>query len=258
MRWKLEPSPRGEELKRVPLDVHVACPACGGESWDRVEWRSEPDAPTARVRGVVCRACGHEEGPAYYVGRRRWPDPADEDDPPPLPEDPSAAQILDAASFPVYLPVAARLSCVAPDGWSWRPGRLEGVRMRASSRSQSVVVESGLDVLPLSHEERARMRLLNDLRAALPPFFDADHDVTMLKRRAATRPLQAAVDAAVARRVVLSIEREPADFVLVTLEERWVAGAAGILVAGWNVNVGEVALRRLRPDDDLAPPNVPH
>jgi hypothetical protein len=251
--WLSSDLTHAEELKRTPLDVKVACPDCGSETWDRVEWRAEPDEPTYRIRGVVCRSCGHLDF-AYPAGRLRRPEPPVDDDPSPLSDDPSAAEILKAASFPIYMPAEPRLSLcsLGATGWGSDSGRLEGVVLRAGDRERSLGVGSYTDRLPLTATDRARSHLLGELRSALPDVYDRDHDVATLKRHAALRPLHAAVESAPAVPVDIPVDGDPVEFVLVEHGGRWAANAPGIIVTGRNLTPGEVALRLLRPDDELA------
>lgn len=241
------------ELKRVPLDAEVACPECGDTSWDRVDWRADPDAPTARVRGVVCRSCGRIEA-VRSIGRLRRPDPPDVDDPCPLADDPSAGEVIEAAGFPVYLPAAPRLPRVevGARGWGSESGRLEGIILDAHDSERSVKVGSYTDRLPLTATDRARKHLARELRSALPDVFDRDPDVAALKRDTAYRQLWTAVESAPAVRIEVPVEGDPVEFVLVEHGGRWAANATGIIVVGRNVTPAEVALRLLRPDDELA------
>src|SRR3954463_12821211 len=95
-----------KELKRAPIEHPTRCPACGGRAWDQVEWRADPDMPFTRERGVVCATCGRPDGDEGYefVGRRRRP--RDGDDPfaweSPLPEEPTIADVANAADFSVF------------------------------------------------------------------------------------------------------------------------------------------------------------
>jgi hypothetical protein len=100
------PFQRGnKELKRTSIEHPTACPACGGSTWDQVEWRADPDVPFTRERGIVCTTCGRPDDDESYefVGRRRRP--RNGDDPfaweSPLPEEPTIADVANAAEFTV-------------------------------------------------------------------------------------------------------------------------------------------------------------
>lgn len=242
----------GEVLKLTSVPADVECPACGGTSWDKVEWRADPDAPTARVRAVVCRLCGHYEG-GELVGRRRRPEPEWPDEPSPLREDPSAAEIIAAARFPVY--ISARPPMARPARIAW--GSDADGLVHVSLGSSSVLVESYRRALPYSPAERARMRVVDELMKSVHGSFKDDIDVAMLERREARRRLEAAVDAVASREASLVVSGRRRPFVVVEHEGRWAAGADGVVISGYDVAPADVALRRLRRDDELSPPNVP-
>jgi hypothetical protein len=95
-----------KELTRIPIEHPTVCPACGGRSWDQVEWRAGPDVPFTRERGIVCSTCGRPDGDEGYelVGRRRRPRNGEH---PfawesPLPEEPTIADLANAAEFTVF------------------------------------------------------------------------------------------------------------------------------------------------------------
>jgi hypothetical protein len=196
---------------------------------------------------------------AAGVGRRRRSETAleEEVEPSPLPEDPSAADIARAARFPVYLPVRPRVAPVSLAGSGWRTNGIEHVSLHATARSKRLWVESYEDSLPYTPLERARMRIVQELIEDLHGTFDDDPDVAMLERREARRRLGRAVDAAGSRPALMVVGRRRREFVLIEHEGRWVAAADGVVVSGRNVAPEDVALRRLRPDDELASSNVP-
>ncbi len=107
-----------KELKRSAIEHPTACPACGGRSWDQVEWRADPEVPFTRERGIVCATCGRPDDDEGYefVGRRRRP--RNGDDPfgweSPLPEEPTIADVANVAEFTVFS---------VPGGVLWRSTR---------------------------------------------------------------------------------------------------------------------------------------
>jgi hypothetical protein len=236
----------GEVLKSTPLAANVPCPACGGAAWDKVEWRTEPDAPTPRVRAVVCRRCGHYDG-AESIGRLRRPEPEPVEVPSPLPEDPSAAEIVAAARFPVYVPARPPIGAVSQVGW----GSGDDGLVHIAFRGAQLWVDSFSDSSPYAPAERARMQVVRELMEGLRGTFDDDMDVHMLQRREARRRLEAAVEAAGSRSVSIVVSRRRREFALVEYDGYWAAAAEGVLVSGRDVAPEDVALRRLRPDDRL-------
>jgi hypothetical protein len=252
------PVPPEDELKRTPVDVEVRCPDCGGLSWDRVEWRAAPDAPTARKRALVCRTCGFYED-AEQIGRRRRPEPDLEFDPGPLPEDPSAAQLIEAAPFPVYVPSKPSRGHVRLRQHGWRPGSLTSVELAVGR--VSVRVDPASEEPSSTPLERARRRLASALDSDLIDAMSKeerglDDDVFWLKHRDGKRALDLAVQAASSRSLSLPVEREPVEFALVEHGGVWAASTQienhHVAVVGRRVAPEKVALRRLEPGDELA------
>jgi hypothetical protein len=241
--WLTDLSPVNE-LTRTPLEADVPCPKCGAETWDRVEWRADPDAPSERFRGLECRGCGHIEVP--YSVQKVGPSEAE------LGDSPSAAEILAAASFPVYVPDRPPFGRISFGGRGWHDERLGAVGLLASDAARAVRVWSYVDPGRVTPADTARAFLYRELEASLPAVSDADEDVVTLKRNAALRSLRAAADAARAETVTMAAEAGAKALQLVEHQGHWAASADGIMVAGRNVKPSEVALRLLRPDDELA------
>ena len=255
------PVPPEDELKRTPLDVEARCPNCEGLAWDRVEWRAPPDGPRARMRALVCRACGYYENPDL-LGRRRRPEADDEPDyemdPSPLPEEPTAADLLRLAPFPLYALATPRGRRPRLTQHSYRPGLTTSIVLEFGSTSVEVMLASEHPgYAPL---RRARDKLMSELRSDLLDKLAArsralDHDVFSLKLREAERPLQRAVDSAPPRTVSLPVEDDPVEFTLVEHGGAWAAGAEiddhYLTITGRRVAPEKIALRRLTPEDEL-------
>ncbi|MEA2484777.1 MAG: hypothetical protein QOC55_2724 [Thermoleophilaceae bacterium] len=238
---------RGKELKREALEADVACPACGGRGWDRVDWRVPPDEGGGRKRAVVCRACGHAPLGVGIVERRRADEPAYEEDPSPLSDEPTAAEIVRVAPFPVYVASAGR---PALSQTSWSAGEVLAVVLATGVAGASVEVTSaGRRVPP---EDAARGQLSSFLRQDLPIPQDLDPDVRQLKRAEMVRRLTSGVTDAPVETIALELEGEAVEVSLVEHGGAWAASTGTVTVKGRNVAPAEVALRRLRPGDELA------
>lgn len=238
---------RGKELKREALEADVACPACGGRGWDRVDWRAAPDEGGGRKRAVVCRACGHAPLGVGIVERRRADEPAYEEDPSPLSDEPTAAELVKVAPFPVYVTSAGR---PALSQTSWSPGEVLSVVLATRLEGASVEVTSvGRRVAP---EDAARGQLSRFLRQDLPMPQDLDPDVRQLKRAEMGRRLASGLADAPVESITLQLDGEAVEATLVEYEGAWAASTGTVTVKGRNVGPAEVPLRRLRPDDELA------
>jgi hypothetical protein len=238
---------RGKELKREALDADVACPACDGRSWDRVDWRGPADEGGGRRRAVVCRTCGHAPIGVGIVERRRADEPSYEEDPSPLSDEPTAAEIAKVAPFPVYVASSGR---PALSRTSWTAGVLLSVALATRLAEGSLEVTSaGRRVPP---EDAARGQLSLYLKQDLPTPRDLDADVTQLKRAEMGRRLTSGVTDAPVESITLQLDGESIEASLVEHEGAWAASTGTVTVKGRNVAPAEVALRRLRADDELA------
>jgi hypothetical protein len=185
-------------------------------------------------------------------------------DPSPLPEEPSAAELLEAVPFPVYALAAPRGRRARLTQHGWRPGQMTKIVLVFGSTSVEVMLASEYrGSTPL---ERARWKLMSALRSDLLDAMSAearalDDDVFRLKRREAERPLQAAVDAAPPRSVSLPVEDRPVEFTLVEHAGMWAASAQvddhHITIVGRRIDPEKIALRRLEQADELATGDAP-
>ena len=245
----------GEELKREALHADdVACPACDGRDWDRVEWRVEKHDGRERRGAVLCHTCGHAPIGVWIAERRTSRDePSPRASPPPLSPDPAAAEIIEAASFPVYVLDDPELVGPSYAGASWTEGRLLSISLGARRGEASVEVTSQFDgVSRIGTPRLVRNALEMYLMRRTPVERDPDDDVTALRRAEAQRRLWAAIERAPARAVALRVEDETVEAELVEHPDGWAANAGTVTVKGRDVSPDEVALRLLRPDDRLA------
>jgi hypothetical protein len=249
----------GEELKREALDAEdIVCPACGGRDWDRVKWRADKEVGRTRKRAVLCHTCGYAPMGVEILEPRRGADEPPVEDPRPLSPEPTAAEIVDVAPFPVYMLDEPELSGPRFAGASWTESGLLSVRLAARRDEMSVEVASSVDDGGLRPaRELARVTLVSYIFRDRRAERDPDREVTALRRAITWRGLMATLGRAPARSVSLRVGDLALDAQLVEHEGAWAASTGTVTVRGRNVAPGEVALRLLRSDDEFASACVP-
>ena len=244
-----------EELKREALDAHdVACPACGDHEWDRAEWAIETNDGRERRRAVLCHTCGHVAMGVEIVDPRPARDERElEVERDPLSTDPTAAEVVDVAAFPVYTLEGPELAAPSFQGASWTDGGLSSITLGAQLGEMSVEITSTIAVGGRAlAEELARAQLERYLLRHRPVEHDPDHDVTGLRTAETQRRLWAGLARAPARTVSLRLGDEAIEAELVEHGGAWAATAGSVTVKARNVAPEDVALRLLRPGDELA------
>jgi hypothetical protein len=260
------PAPAGKELERKPLaGGHTAggvCRACGSTgAWDVVHLRAPPGAPTTQLAGVVCRTCGRPHAGFGNTGRRRRPEPE------PEPDTREPAEIVAAASHPVYAVAAEGFHPGALVGWDVNADAPSYIRLsfyteRSGRRTWVEVISEDVDrkrVVALDEERRLRSTLVGlvQLRewGALEDATPEDQlDELWRGRLAFDRELELEVAALPAGSISFSVDGSPVPFTIVERGSVWAAAArmpgTDVLVVGRDIAPAEIALVSIRPDDN--------
>jgi hypothetical protein len=263
------PWPVDKELKRTRLaDADARCPACGTSSWDVVERRADAYATRSRLRAVVCHTCGWYDGGWEEVGRRRTPEPDLDDDfsHSPVSEDPTPAEVVKVAAFPVYGVADTRRGRRTLRGYGWDEDRVSSVTVAYERRSAGKKIEihvtsrrPGQWALP--DTDRAK----HALRTAIGD--DVWREVikqrrsieaTQLRRQELMRPVVARLEHAPVDRAVIRVGGVPTAFSVI--RDHGLAAAAAD-IDGVNLTVvcrgeavEEIELTQIpRPDDYFSP-----
>jgi hypothetical protein len=271
---EIVPAPAGKELKRESLPGGDAwggvCLACGNTgAWDVVHLRAPPDAPTTRLAGVVCRACGRPESGFGNAGRRRGPTP-----PEPEPDTREPAEIVAAASHPVYAVEAEGFDRGALIGWERNadPPRYITLSFYSERSERRMWVEVSSDhvnrkrIVELDDERRLRLQVLGlvqlrewgALEEATP---EGQLDELLRGRIAFDRELEHEVAALPADSIAVSVDGSPVPFTLIERGSVWAAAArmpgTDVLLVGRDIAPEEIALVRVRPEDNRVGPRYP-
>lgn len=192
----------GETRRRVLADADISCPACGGRAWD-VVWR-----PGART--TVCHTCGWSDGGWTDTGPGRATVRVElETVEPPLGDDPTVADVVAAAPFPVYGLVEE-----PADGFSFGwldDGQVTSVGLRYESAGVELRTTTGSP--SDGPVERARNALRNAVELEA-----RDRDETLsvqaraLRHSVQTRAIRARLGATPLDRVTISVDGRPTDF----------------------------------------------
>jgi hypothetical protein len=270
---EIVPAAAGRELKRQPLAGGDAwggvCLACGNTGgWDVVHLRAPPGAPTTQLAGVVCRVCGRPESGFGHAGRRRRPQPE------PEPDTREPAEIVAAASHPVYAVEGQGFHGGALIGWernadppsyikldfyAERSGRRVWVEALSEDVNRKRLVELADDRrLRLEVEGLVQLREWGALEDATP---EDQLDELWRGRIAFDRELALEVAALPAASIAVSVDGSPVPFTLIERGTVWAAAArmprTTVLLVGRDIAPAEIALVRIRPEDNRVRPRYP-
>jgi hypothetical protein len=188
----------------VLADADVPCPACAGRAWDVVHRPGQ--------RATVCHTCGWSDGGWTDTGPRKsvvhvefGPDQA------PLEDDPSVADAVAAAAFPVY-GLTDETTQTFSFGWT-DDGRVTSVGL--TYEAAGVEVRNTTEPRLRAPADRARTALRNTIELEARRTSGGE-DLSMPARElhdsVRTRAMRARLDATPVERVTIAVDGRPTEF----------------------------------------------
>jgi hypothetical protein len=237
-------------------------------SWDIVERRADPHASRYRMKAVVCHTCGWYEGGWEATGRRRRSEPdLDEDFPDsPVSPDPTPAEVVNAAPFPVYGVADTRRGRRTLRQFGWEEDRVVSVTVGYKRRSAGKKVEvrvasRGPEQHGLAAADRAKHALRNaiDVELRLEAIDEARSiEACELRWQELRRPVLARLERVPVERALITVGGSPIEFSVVRGDG--VAAAAtdvdggSLVIVCRGQAVEEIELTEIfQPDDYFSP-----